>query len=225
MPKVPDTNTFSLQDVYDSVHGHAAITAGNLSSCFENAVNYYYDPLYNNTGFAPANSMLRFRNYTPYSVTNWLHVIVLNNPAESGKTARCPRRNHTSNLYGGDWYYSGNGYITLTSGYPSFFNVEQLNSANVSSPKRGDVVTMKVQQSTDSPTHKAFNPASGHKLLYFITQTQYTEAQLATILANAINLPLSTEVTQYETLHIASFDFTISLTQSNYIYMIWDFRQ
>jgi len=68
--KVPDTNTFSLQDVFNSVSSHASATAGNLQSCFSNAVNAYFDANYNKDSFAPANSMLRFRNYTPYIAAN-----------------------------------------------------------------------------------------------------------------------------------------------------------
>lgn len=63
--RVPNTNTFSLQDVYDSVNSHAS-PSPDLSSCFANANPSYFDSNYNNDSYAPANSMLRFRNYTPF---------------------------------------------------------------------------------------------------------------------------------------------------------------
>lgn len=65
MPNVPNTSTFTLQDVYDSVHGHQSATSTNLSSCFTYAVSSYFDANYNTDSYAVANSMLRFRNYTP----------------------------------------------------------------------------------------------------------------------------------------------------------------
>ena len=62
---VPNTNTFSLQDVWNAVKDHAPGTTGDLSDCFANAISNYFDPAYNNDSYAPANSMKRFRNYGP----------------------------------------------------------------------------------------------------------------------------------------------------------------
>lgn len=62
---VPNTDTFSLQDVYNAVHAHTSGTQTNLQSCFDNAISGYFDPNYNTNSYAPANSMLRFRNYHP----------------------------------------------------------------------------------------------------------------------------------------------------------------
>lgn len=61
---VPNTETFSLQDVYNIVRGHAAFTTNSLQSCFSNSNADYFDPAYNIDTYAPANSMKRFRNYT-----------------------------------------------------------------------------------------------------------------------------------------------------------------
>lgn len=71
--KVPNTNTFSLQNVVDAVEGHAGNIAAaefpndkkDLKDCFDQAVLSYFDSNYNNDSYAPANSMLRFRNYGP----------------------------------------------------------------------------------------------------------------------------------------------------------------
>lgn len=62
---VPNTATFSLSDVYAAVQFHSTAVSGNLSSCFTNAVTQFFDPTYNQDSYAPANSMLRFRNYGP----------------------------------------------------------------------------------------------------------------------------------------------------------------
>ena len=64
---VPNTDTFSLQDVYNAVHAHTSGTTGDLQSCFTNAISSYFDPTYNTDSYAPVNSMLRFRNYHPTS--------------------------------------------------------------------------------------------------------------------------------------------------------------
>jgi hypothetical protein len=64
MPKVPDTNTFNLIDVYNSVHGHAPDTTGDLVSCFQNSVDAFFDPNYKGS----KNSLLNFRNYTPFTL-------------------------------------------------------------------------------------------------------------------------------------------------------------
>lgn len=62
---VPNTETFSLQNVYDAVHDHTPATIGTLQSCFDNAISGYFNATYNNDSYAPANSMLRFRDYKP----------------------------------------------------------------------------------------------------------------------------------------------------------------
>lgn len=57
---VPNTDTFSLQDVYNVVHGHASGTQTNLQSCFDNSVDSYFDTNYKGS----KNSLYNFRNYT-----------------------------------------------------------------------------------------------------------------------------------------------------------------
>ena len=55
---VPDTFTFSLQDVYTAVHGHTPATTGDLSSCETYAVSGYFDSTY-----GAEVGMKKFRNY------------------------------------------------------------------------------------------------------------------------------------------------------------------
>ena len=68
---VPNTDTFSLTDVYAAVADHQIPSnpplTGDLSSCFARSIAEYFDPSYNNDSYAPANSMKRFRNYHPYT--------------------------------------------------------------------------------------------------------------------------------------------------------------
>ena len=59
---VPNTTTFSLQDVVSATGG------GSLSEAFSNAVSGDFDPAYNNDTYAPSGSMLRFRNYGPQGI-------------------------------------------------------------------------------------------------------------------------------------------------------------
>lgn len=62
---VPNTESFSLQDVYNAVDNHTPATTEDLQSCFTNAIAGYYNATYNQDSYAPANSMLRFRDYKP----------------------------------------------------------------------------------------------------------------------------------------------------------------
>lgn len=64
---VPNTETFTLQDVTTEIGGGLT----SLQACFDGAMSSGFDSAYNNDSYAPANSMLRFRNYNhnPYTVT------------------------------------------------------------------------------------------------------------------------------------------------------------
>ena len=53
---VPDTNTFSLQDVVNEINP----TTDDLQDCINDAVAGDYDPTYYT---APATNLLEFRNY------------------------------------------------------------------------------------------------------------------------------------------------------------------
>jgi hypothetical protein len=56
---VPNTETFNLTDITTEIGGGLI----SLQACFDNANSSGFDPTYNNDGYAPANSLLRFRNY------------------------------------------------------------------------------------------------------------------------------------------------------------------
>jgi hypothetical protein len=55
MAGVPDTTTFSLQDVVDVIPG----TQTSLQECFDEAIEYFFDPAYAGS----KTSLLNFRNY------------------------------------------------------------------------------------------------------------------------------------------------------------------
>jgi hypothetical protein len=63
--RVPNTTTFSLQDVVNAVKDHNSNVADNLGDCFNKSVMDYFDINY--VGY-PTNSMLRFRNYGPNAI-------------------------------------------------------------------------------------------------------------------------------------------------------------
>jgi len=75
--KVPDTNTFTLQDVASIVYNIPPFATGGktLDDCFDDADSAKFDPTYNTSSYAPANSLLRFRNYGGVAV---FYVIVAN---------------------------------------------------------------------------------------------------------------------------------------------------
>lgn len=99
--RVPNTNTFSLQNVVDAVEDHAGNIAAfksptdkkDLQDCFDQALNGYFNPLYDNISYAPANSMKRFRDYGP-------------------QTGPCG----SSNQYNGGYVWPFIKYIDLGSG-------------------------------------------------------------------------------------------------------------
>lgn len=64
MASVPNTNTFTLNDVYIAVSSHASPSA-DLSDCFAKSVDAYFDPLYKGA----KTSLYNFRNYTPVGTT------------------------------------------------------------------------------------------------------------------------------------------------------------
>ena len=62
---VPDTDTFDLRTVAAVVYSTLpeSTDGKSLLGCFTDADSEYFDPTYNNSTYAPANSLLRFRNY------------------------------------------------------------------------------------------------------------------------------------------------------------------
>ena len=61
---VPDTDTFSLQDVVNEINP----TTDDLQDCINDAIASKYDPTYYT---APATSLLEFRNYGAATLTSF----------------------------------------------------------------------------------------------------------------------------------------------------------
>lgn len=78
---VPNTEIFSLTDVTAELGGGET----SLQACFDNANESGFDPTYNSDGYAPASSMLRFRNYihTKFIEDMMFHVGVWDEPGDN----------------------------------------------------------------------------------------------------------------------------------------------
>ena len=75
MAAVPNTETFTLQDVCDAIFVTVfpPTHPNDLQECFDEATSRSFDTNYNTDNYAPANSMLRFRNYGGSSSFNALY--------------------------------------------------------------------------------------------------------------------------------------------------------
>lgn len=60
--RVPDTETFSLEDVWGAVKDHTPLTDDDLQACFDSSEVSYFNQKYD---YYPINSMKRFRDYGP----------------------------------------------------------------------------------------------------------------------------------------------------------------
>ena len=171
---VPDTDTFSLQDVVNEINP----TTDDLQDCFNDANPFLFDSNYNNDTYAPANSLKRFRNYGaldpigliimyPMSlgtdnfsnITNAVagtsleiyegpnnSVIVVNQPGHiSSPSKTC--LDLTANGYS-DWYCPGNIETPYTS------NVSVINSA-LSSISGDILLDEKLATSREAPENPA----------------------------------------------------------------------
>jgi hypothetical protein len=70
--KVPDTLTFSHEDIYNSVNSHAPTVQRNLTDLFAKADPNFFDPAY-----AAYTGSLRFRNYDPTVAPNPVEFAIL----------------------------------------------------------------------------------------------------------------------------------------------------
>lgn len=66
LAQVPNTESFSLQDVINNIG-----LGTSLSNCLTNAQSEAYDSQFNRDEYAPANSLLRFRNYNHINSNPW----------------------------------------------------------------------------------------------------------------------------------------------------------
>lgn len=98
--RVPDTNTYSLLDVYNAVKDHAVSTTGDLSDCFSKAIPGYFDPTYNANAYALPNSLKRFRNYGPTGKVYEIEFLrIVDKPTSDRVTV------NSLNMTANTWYY------------------------------------------------------------------------------------------------------------------------
>lgn len=108
IPTVPNTNTFSLQDVCTEIYG--SFSAGmNLIQCFTDATGTF-DPAY----VGSKNSLLNFRNYT-HNVANTITAKITNNTLIAF---------HVQIRF----YYSSTGYV-----YWTYYNTGNTFQSNTQS--------------------------------------------------------------------------------------------
>jgi hypothetical protein len=158
---------------------------------------------------------------TPVNV-NYQTAIIINDSDDSGKAYFSPSYDFTSNASPGDWYYQS-GQLTVVQ--PSLFYTLTLSTTSNASPEDNDTFFMN-QEVINSVNYIQFNPAIGNKMWYLISPVQYTSAQLTTILANAtliqnMQLITSTNLDKWQ----GTFVYDLNPTQSNYVYLIWDYRK
>ena len=109
--RVPNTNTFTLKNVYDSVQSHTVdATVGNsLSACFNMSWDTAFDPLYGSKTMSP-RKLSGFRNYSPNllgGIVTFTNVNVGNNLPWYILTAK----EKTAQFFGEITYYGNINYI------------------------------------------------------------------------------------------------------------------
>lgn len=77
--QVPNTTTFKLDTVIDVV----GPTTNDLLDCFSDANPDYFNDTYNDDAYAPANSLLRFRDYGAHNAATIVAPTVITNAATS----------------------------------------------------------------------------------------------------------------------------------------------
>lgn len=81
--QVPNTTTFKLDTVIDVV----GPTTNDLQDCFNDANSSYFNPTYNDDGYAPANSLLRFRDYGAHNAAASAPTVVTNAATSVSETS------------------------------------------------------------------------------------------------------------------------------------------
>lgn len=119
MANVPNTTTFTLQDVYDSVSSHDATVQDNLVSCFDKSVASYFDSNYGSKTMDP-KTLYGFRNYSIVEVPVILYtdrlVIVGGSETTASASGRIPS---IGPPYSGDPSVTEYGFVYSTSTYPT----------------------------------------------------------------------------------------------------------
>lgn len=153
--------------------------------------------------------------------TNKIVGIVLNLSVDGGKRFNTPFYTFPAVPLPDGIIFGENILKTLPTSGTSYYDPPTTLSGEVPPyPTKGDTVFMRVQLAGDSSTFKAFDYIKGHKMRYLISSVEYTPSQIDTIVANSIEIPVSNSAS----LASASFSYSVTDNQDNFIYMIWDYR-
>ena len=140
-------------------------------------------------------------------------VVVVGNSVDSGLIAN-QKYDFTSNTTGGDIDFDGvtilNNAFALDNSFNSFEGVDSM-------PVSGDTVTLKAGV-TGTSTIKPFNPNFGNSLRYLVSNVEYTEEDVKTLISLSTATVPAIVGSNYE----GSFTFT--RTTEKFLYLIYDYR-
>lgn len=162
------------------------------------------------TGFgqiSSAKKLLLSSTENP-AYTNSIYWVIVNESSDAGNTASPAYYSEGS---GGPWMLTGK---PLLSSNPSVFYKQTLTASSPAVPAVGDLVTLSLGSGLQ------MNPSNGHKLRYLISSTEYLSSQYLTLISNSTVIPFYYNGTSY----VGDFYFNINNAVSNYIYIIYDFR-
>tara|TARA_R100000455_G_C6273477_1_gene131232 strand:- start:4505 stop:10054 length:5550 start_codon:yes stop_codon:yes gene_type:complete len=140
-------------------------------------------------------------------------VVVVGNSIDSGLIAN-QKYDFTSNTTGGDIDFDGvklvKNSLSLDNDFNSFEGVDSM-------PASGDTVTLKAGV-TGTSTIKPFNPNFGNALRYLVSNVEYGEDDVKTLISLSSATTPSIVGSNYEG------SFTFSRTTEKFLYLIYDYR-
>lgn len=140
-------------------------------------------------------------------------VMVLNNGVDSGLVSN-QQYDFTSNTTGGDIVFDNITFtprsLAVDNNFNSFEGVDSM-------PVSGDTVTLKAGL-TGTSTIKPFNPNFGNSLRYLVSNVEYTEDDIKTLILLSTATVPAIVGSNYE----GSFTFT--RTTEKFLYLIYDYR-
>ena len=156
----------------------------------------------------------------PFTITQYAtlpierKVIVIGNSVDGGLIAN-QKYDFTSNTTGGDIDFDGvaltKNAFALDNGFNSFEGVDSI-------PVDGDTVTLKAGV-TGTDTIKPFNPNFGNSLRYLVTDVEYSEADVKTLILLSTATTPAIVGSNYE----GSFTFARP-SNEKFLYLIYDYR-
>ena len=140
-------------------------------------------------------------------------IFVVGNGVDTGLIAN-QKYDFTSNTTGGDIDFDGirltKNSLALNNGFSSFEGIDSI-------PVSGDTVTLKAGV-TGTTTIKPFNPNFGNSLRYLVSNVEYGEEDIKTLLLLSTATVPAIVGSNYEG------SFTFSRTTEKYLYLIYDYQ-